>query len=118
MNHEIRNTPEFTPDFSLLAFLSGEIQSTKNYVRNYQEITRNKPNFSDTQMNVKFCYKMNYENFIPLARQKTNPIQTQYKPNQTQSNPIKANFNAYQTQFKPKQTQYKPCPACFLPNLS
>ena len=44
MNHEISNTLEFTPDFSLLAFLSGEIQSTKYYVRNYQQKMQNKPN--------------------------------------------------------------------------
>jgi len=29
MNHEIRNTPVFTPDFSLLAFLSGGIQDLR-----------------------------------------------------------------------------------------
>ncbi len=37
---------------SLLAFLSGEIQSTKDYVRNYKRIMQNKPNFQKSQMNV------------------------------------------------------------------
>jgi hypothetical protein len=43
---------------------------------------------------------------------KTNPIQTQYKPNtkpiQSQSNPIKANKMPIQTQYEPNQSQLKP----------
>jgi hypothetical protein len=38
---------------------------------------------------------------------KTNPIQTQFKANQTQLKPIKANKTPKQTQFKPKQTQFQ-----------
>jgi hypothetical protein len=37
-------------------------------------------------------------NWTPGQLGKTNPIQTQYKPN---SNPIKANTNPIQTQNKP-----------------
>ncbi|MHC4654255.1 MAG: hypothetical protein ACYS91_04460 [Planctomycetota bacterium] len=36
----------------------------------------------------------------------SNPIQTQYKANQTQLKPIKAQQMPKQTQFKPKQTQF------------
>jgi len=42
---------------------------------------QNKPNLPNVQMNLRFCKKMAYKNFIPLAGQKTNPIQTQNKPN-------------------------------------
>jgi len=80
MYHETRYTLEFTPDFSLLAFLSGEIQSTNYYVRNYKRIMQNKPNFQKAQINTNSVYKSNYNNFIPLAAQKTNPIQSQSNP--------------------------------------
>jgi len=82
MNHEIHNTPEFTPDFSLLAFLSGEIQSTKYYVRNYQINMQNKPNIKDAQINVNSSMKSKYENLDTWLSVKN-------KPN---SNPIKANL--------------------------
>jgi len=45
---------------------------------------QNKPNFQKAKMNVNPYITMNYKNFIPLAGQKTNPKQTQFKPNQTQ----------------------------------
>jgi len=41
---------------------------------------QNKPNLPDAQMNLNNIITMNYKNFIPLAGQKTNPIQTQSKP--------------------------------------
>ena len=46
---------------------------------------QNKPNFNDAQMNLSIFTQMPYEKFLPLAGQKTNPIQTQFKPKQTQS---------------------------------
>ena len=61
---------------------SNHIRSTKNFVRNYQRIMQNKPNFKDVQMNVRSLITMNYKYFIPLAGYKN-------KPN---SNPIKPNF--------------------------
>jgi len=84
MNHEILNTPEFTPDFSLLAFLSWEIQSTKEYVRNYQGIMQNKPNFRKAKMNVSNVITRNYTNFIPLAGYKNKPNQTQFPKSQNE----------------------------------
>ncbi len=59
-----------------------EIQSTKDYVRNYQRIMQNKPNFRKAQMNVSNIMTRNYKNFIPLAEQK----------NKANSNPIKPNL--------------------------
>jgi len=73
MNHEIRNTPEFTPDVSLLAFLSGEIQSTKHYVRIYQRNMQNKPNFKDAKMNVTIYYTKVYKNETAFRRVKNKP---------------------------------------------
>jgi hypothetical protein len=40
----------------------------------------NKPNFRKSQMNVSNIITRNYQNFIPLADIKTNPIQTQSNP--------------------------------------
>ena len=56
----IRNTQEFTLDWCLLAFLSGAIldthhflrgpgheqRTTKDFVRNFQQILQNEPNFT------------------------------------------------------------------------
>ena len=58
---------------------------------------QNKPNFRKSQMNVNKVLTKDYEQMDTWSIGKTNPIQTQYKPN---SKPI-------QTQLKPKQTQYK-----------
>ncbi len=40
---------------------------------------QNKPNFRKAKMNVNIYYIKDYQIFIPLAGQKTNPIQTQSK---------------------------------------
>jgi hypothetical protein len=45
---------------------------------------QNKPNFRKAKMNVNLYITRDYEKFIPLVGQKTNPIQSQFKPNQTQ----------------------------------
>ncbi|MBA7611929.1 hypothetical protein ES703_19160 [subsurface metagenome] len=81
---------------------------------------QNKPNLLDTQMNINFYPTKDYENKRLCRCVKTNPIQSQYKPN---TNPIsskaKMNANAFlqkdyenETAFrpqknKPNQTQYK-----------
>ena len=52
---------------------SNEIQSTKDYVRNYQRIMQNKPNFQDVQMNIYPYNTTAYEKFIPLAGYKNKP---------------------------------------------
>jgi len=41
---------------------------------------QNKPNFQKSQMNENIYNIKDYQNFIPLAVQKTNPIQTQTNP--------------------------------------
>ncbi len=43
-----------------------------------------------------------------IRASKTNPIQSQFKANQSQFWPIKANFGQLQGMAKPKQTQFKP----------
>ncbi len=52
---------------------------------------QNKPNFLNAQMNATSLYTKDYENKRLADAAKTNPIQSQYKPN---TNPI-------QTQYKP-----------------
>ena len=99
---------------------SNEIQSTKYYVRIYQRIMQNKPNFQKSQMNLSILSKMDYENFIPLVDHKNKPNQTQFKPN---TKPIpempKMSLNTYLIRFysnktafrriqnKPKQTHFQ-----------
>jgi len=61
---------------------SNEIQSTNYYVRIYQRIMQNKPNFQKSQMNVKSYNTTDYEN-------KSNWTLGESKPN---SNPIKPNL--------------------------
>jgi len=51
---------------------------------------QNKPNFQDAQMNLKFCYKMNYKNLSRWRGTKTKPIQTQSPKG---PNERKVNFN-------------------------
>jgi len=51
---------------------------------------QNKPNFQKSQMNANLYNTTDYEKFIPLAGQKTNPIQTQFPKS---PNKCKLNFN-------------------------
>ena len=99
---------------------SNEIQSTKYYVRTYQRIMQNKPNFQDAQMNVSIFSKKDYNNETAFRRGKNKPNQTQFKPN---TKPIpempKMSLNTYLIRFysnktafrriqnKPKQTQFQ-----------
>ena len=53
---------------------------------------QNKPNFRKAKMNVKFCKKMAYEKFIPLAGQKNKPNSNPIKPNLQKA---KMNVNLY-----------------------
>jgi len=83
---------------------------------------QNKPNFRNIKMNLNPLMTMNYEKCIPLAGQKTNPIQTQTNP---MSERVKLMQSVYlqrimkknaakgyektkpkQTHFKPKQSQF------------
>ncbi len=65
-------------------------------------IMQNKPHFLDAQMNVTSFVTKDYENKRLCRCVKTNPIQTQYKPN---SNPIQSQFKA---KTNPKRTQSNP----------
>jgi len=46
---------------------------------------QNKPNFFKGQINANSVFTKDYEDFMLYKSQKTKPIQTQFKPNQTQS---------------------------------
>jgi hypothetical protein len=64
---------------------------------------QNKANFGNGIMNINTFITMGYKNLGTLVDQKTNPIQTQFKPNLTQNKPnlsqFKPNSNPIQTQF-------------------
>ncbi len=62
---------------------------------------QNEPNFRKSQMNVSNLITKNYEILDTWWKWEK---QSQYKANQSQSKPIKAN----QSQYKANQTQYKP----------
>jgi len=57
-------------------------------INQFESIMQNKPNLPDAPMDVTSFYTKDYENKRLCRCVKTNPIQTQYKPN---TNPIKAN---------------------------
>jgi len=107
--------PEFTPGVCLLAFLPGEIQSTKYYVRIYQRIMQNKPNSPNVQIYINVYDTKIYTNFIPLAGYKNKPNSNPIKPNLKKA---KMNVNLYiiedyenETAYRPKKTNpIKPCP--------
>ncbi len=58
-----------------------EIQSTKYYVRNYQRIMQNKPNFQNSQMNAYPYNTTDYENKWPRRVRKNKPNSNPNKPN-------------------------------------
>jgi hypothetical protein len=80
------------------------IRNTNYYVRIYQRIMQNKPNFQDAQMNLSSIITTAYKNFIPLAGYKNKPNSNPIKPNLSQ---FRCQSNPKQTQFKPKQTQFQ-----------
>ncbi len=53
---------------------------------------QNKPNFRKAQMNLSCLYTKEYQNFIPLARQKNKPNSNPIKPNLKKA---KMNVNLY-----------------------
>ncbi len=57
------------------------IQSTNYYVRNYQRIMQNKPNFQDVQMNVILYNTKDYNNETAFRRGKNKPNSNPIKPN-------------------------------------
>jgi len=56
-----------------------KIQSTNYYVRNYQKIMQNKPNFQKSQMNLNTYNKKNYENINDRTLGENKPNQTQFQ---------------------------------------
>ena len=80
------------PKYQLL--LTNDYQiSTKDYVRIYKLFMQNKPNFRNSKMNLNTFVTMRYVNLETGSGEKTNPIQSQNKPNLSQ--------------FKPNLTQNK-----------
>jgi len=69
---------------------------------------QNKANFRNDKMNINSFVTNKYEILPAGSDQKTKPIQTQFKPNQSQFwakiKGVKAKTNPIQTQFKPKQS--------------
>ena len=61
--------------------------STNSYVRIYKLFMQNKPNFRNDKMNITLDMTMYYEILSAGSGQKTKPIQTQFKPNQSQNKP-------------------------------
>jgi len=70
---------------------------------------QNKPNLLNAQMNVTSFYTVDYENKRLADAAKTNPIQSQYKPN---TKPIaekpKMKLNSYSTKDYENETAFRP----------
>jgi hypothetical protein len=64
---------------------------------------QNKPNFRKSQVNVNKLLTRDYENWTLGGVGKTNPIQTQYKPN---SKPIQTQYKANSNPNKPNLPQF------------
>ncbi len=77
----MNNVPQNVRYASQFTLHENEIQSTKDYVRNYKSFMQNKPNFQNAQMNVNPNNTRDYEN-------KRNRTLGENKPN---SNPISEN---------------------------
>ncbi len=60
---------------------SNEIQSTKDYVRNYKRFMQNKPNFRKSQMNVNIYNTRDCENKSDWTLGKNKPNSNPIKPN-------------------------------------
>ncbi len=65
---------------SIFRYLSSPLYICRETSTNQLLFMQNKPNFQKIQVNVSNIITRNYKNFIPLAGQKTNPIQTQTNP--------------------------------------
>ncbi len=84
--YTIRNTnsspcPEFTPDVSSLAFLSGATSTSVENPLQISSFMQNKPNLVRRRRIANSVFIEDYENEPPSVPKKTNPKQTQYKPN-------------------------------------
>jgi len=67
-------------------------------------LCKNKPNFKNIKFGVSSFETSKYEILTAWRGEKTNPIQSQFKPNQSQ---FWANFKGEQSQTKPIQTQFQ-----------
>ncbi|MBC8467907.1 MAG: hypothetical protein H8D56_00430 [Planctomycetes bacterium] len=68
---------------------------------------QNKPNLRNDKMNINIDMTTNYKILSRWRGQKTKPIQSQFKPNQSQFKPILRPGKAKQSQFKPNLTKGK-----------
>ena len=60
---------------------NNQLQTTKKELRKIHSFMQNKPNLLNARMNVSKVLAKDYENVHPLGHPKTNPKQTQFKPN-------------------------------------
>ena len=113
-----------------IRYTTYDIQSTKNYVRIYQQIMQNKPNVKDAKIDISHFITIKYVKLDTWLSWKNKPNQTQFKAN---SNPIsetpEINVNVDYTidynnktafrriKNKPKQTQFQTQPVVSLSNL-
>ena len=92
---------------------NNQLQTTKKELRKIHSFMQNKPNLLNARMNVSKVLAKDYENVHPLGHPKTNPKQTQFKPNTNSergADPYGQASRNPQTgdQFKPKK--HEKCP--------
>jgi hypothetical protein len=86
------------------SFIDNQSKRRSTPVENIRQITpfyAKQTQFQKCQMNINTFSAMRYENLDAFMGVKTNPIQTQLKPKQSQFNPIQTQFKANQTQSNP-----------------
>ena len=85
-----------------------EKKPLKRQINHFEAFMRNKPNFRNAKMNVRYVLTSHYENksnwTLGENKPNSNPIQSQSKPKQTQ---IKPDMDPKQSQYKADQTQFQ-----------
>ncbi len=121
--YAIRNTLEFTPDVSSLAFLSGASRFTKlplytcrDASTNQPLFMQNKPNVKDAQINVNSYMESKYEKLDTWLSGKNKPNSNPIKPNlkRAEMNVSYVKTTNYEQKTmnyaNNKQTQFPKCP--------
>ena len=112
-----KRPPEGPPQFYILScgftFSTLNFKFSSTFVERTLQIKlfmQNKPNFRKSQMNVNKVLTMNYEHWTLGYRGKnkpnSNPIQSQSKPKQTQSNPTCRGVASGEAGHKPNFSQF------------
>ena len=89
---------DIVSDFELRISSLCYINSTKYYVRNYQRIMQNKPNFQKSQMNLNIYAQKYYENKRNWTLGENKPNQSQFPKGQNELKIIRRKIRPHPNQ--------------------